>query len=187
MLDSRRDCRYRGGAHRDIRVGLGILTFHNMLGTSSGVPGFLLTRIHPSAWNKNSRKFTPRNSNLAYKDSPFGGCALALLGSTISTLLSQSAPHPPPRTSGSAFLLPAPRFPKPSPNCLCALWCTLTPAHNTHQRVRPLAGGPSPIGAGLCRTSENSLSALVRIHRRFIRARYYAPWERLLATRGGPK
>ena len=58
MLDSRRNCRYRGGAHRNIGVGLGKVTFHNMLGTSSGVPGFPLTFIHPSAWNKNSPKFT---------------------------------------------------------------------------------------------------------------------------------
>ena len=57
MLDSRRDCRYRGGAHRNIGVGLGKVTFHNMLGTSSGVPGFpLLTLIHPSAWKGNSQK-----------------------------------------------------------------------------------------------------------------------------------
>ena len=34
MLDSRRDCRYRGGAYRNIGVGLGKVTFHNMLGTS---------------------------------------------------------------------------------------------------------------------------------------------------------
>jgi hypothetical protein len=54
-----------------------------------------------------SQKFAATNSYMAYKDSPFGGCALALLGSTISSLLSQSAPHPPPRTSGLAFLLPA--------------------------------------------------------------------------------
>ena len=60
MLDSRRDCRYRGGAHRNIGVGLGKVTFHNMLGTSSGVPGFPLTLIHPSAWNKDSRKFTSK-------------------------------------------------------------------------------------------------------------------------------
>src|SRR5918995_270743 len=42
--------------------------------------------------------------------------------------------------------------------------------------------------AGCCmRTSEDSLSALVRIHRRFIRAYYDASCERLLATRGGPE
>jgi hypothetical protein len=58
MLDSRRDCRYRGGAHRNIGVGLGKVTFHNMLGTSSGVPGFpLLTLIHPNAWKRNSANF----------------------------------------------------------------------------------------------------------------------------------
>src|ERR671910_2180022 len=57
MLDSRRDCRYRGGAHRNIGVGLGKVTFHNMLGTSSGVPGFPLTLIHPSAWNWRSANF----------------------------------------------------------------------------------------------------------------------------------
>jgi hypothetical protein len=70
MLDSRRDCRYRLGAHRNIGVGLGTVTFHNMVGTSSGVPGFPLTLIHPSAWKWNSRKFAPRNSYMAYKDSP---------------------------------------------------------------------------------------------------------------------
>src|ERR671914_221318 len=59
MLDSRRDCRYRGGAYRNIGVGLGKATFHNMLGTSSGVPGFPLTFIHPSAWKGNSPKFWP--------------------------------------------------------------------------------------------------------------------------------
>jgi hypothetical protein len=48
MLDSRGDCQYRGGAHRNIGVGLGKVTFHNMLGTSSWVPGFPLTLIHPS-------------------------------------------------------------------------------------------------------------------------------------------
>jgi hypothetical protein len=57
MLDSRRDCRYRGGAHRNIGVGLDKVTCHNMLGTSSGVPGFPLTLIHPSAWNVNSANF----------------------------------------------------------------------------------------------------------------------------------
>jgi hypothetical protein len=34
---------------------------------------------------------------------PFGVGALVLLGSTISTSLSRPVPHPPPRTSGSAF------------------------------------------------------------------------------------
>ena len=57
MLDSRRDCRYRGGAHRNVGVGLGKVTFHDMSGTSSGIPGFPLTLIHPSAWKVNSRKF----------------------------------------------------------------------------------------------------------------------------------
>src|ERR687897_433413 len=57
MLDSRRDCRYRGGANRNIGVGLGKVTFHNMLGTSFGVPGFPLTLIHPSAWNWRSANF----------------------------------------------------------------------------------------------------------------------------------
>src|SRR5215212_12215799 len=50
MLDARRDCRYRRGPHRNIGVGLGKVTFHNKPGTSSGVPGFPLTLIHPSAW-----------------------------------------------------------------------------------------------------------------------------------------
>jgi hypothetical protein len=59
MLDSRRDCRYRRGAHRSIGVGLRKVTFHNMLGTSYGVPGFPLTLIHPSAWKGNTRKMAP--------------------------------------------------------------------------------------------------------------------------------
>ena len=50
MLDSRRDCRYRRGAHRSIGVGLGKVTFHNMLGTPEEVPGFPPTLIQPSAW-----------------------------------------------------------------------------------------------------------------------------------------
>ena len=50
MLDSCDDCRYRRVAHRNLEVGLGKVIFHNMLGTSSGVPGFPLTLIHPSAW-----------------------------------------------------------------------------------------------------------------------------------------
>jgi hypothetical protein len=57
MLDSRRDCRYRGGAHRSIGVGLGKVTFHAKAGKSSGVPGFPLTLIHPSAWKSNSANF----------------------------------------------------------------------------------------------------------------------------------
>ena len=57
MLDSRRDCRYRGGAHRNIGVGLGKVTFHNMLGTPEEVPGIPLTLIHPRAWKVNTRKF----------------------------------------------------------------------------------------------------------------------------------
>jgi hypothetical protein len=57
MLDARRDCRYRRGAHRSIGVGLRRVTFRNMLGTSSGVPGFPLTLIHPSAWKWNSANF----------------------------------------------------------------------------------------------------------------------------------
>jgi hypothetical protein len=50
MLDSRRDRRYRRVAHRSIRVGLRKVTFHDMSGTSSGVPGFPLALIHQSAW-----------------------------------------------------------------------------------------------------------------------------------------
>jgi hypothetical protein len=57
MLDARRDCRYRRGPHRSIGVGLRKVTFHNMPGTSSGVPSFLLTLIHPPSWKKNSPKF----------------------------------------------------------------------------------------------------------------------------------
>ena len=40
MLDSRRDRRYRRGAHRS--VGLRKVTFHDKPGTSSKAPGFLL-------------------------------------------------------------------------------------------------------------------------------------------------
>jgi hypothetical protein len=47
--------------------------------------------------------------------------------------------------------------PKPSPDrtapVSCGVLCPHTPAHNTHQRVRPLAGGPGPIGTGLGRLS----------------------------------
>jgi hypothetical protein len=43
MLDSRRDRRYRSGAHRSIGVGLREVTFHDMPGASSGVPGFPLS------------------------------------------------------------------------------------------------------------------------------------------------
>jgi hypothetical protein len=75
MLDSRRDCRYRGGAHRDIRVGLGKVTFHNMLGTSSGVPGFLLTLIHPSAWKGSSPKVICR---MLHSPGPIGSGEAAL-------------------------------------------------------------------------------------------------------------
>jgi hypothetical protein len=70
MLDARRDCRYRRGPHRSIGVGLGKVTFHNMLGTSSGVPGFPLTLIHPSAWNGDSRKLA---NNHALKGARFIG------------------------------------------------------------------------------------------------------------------
>ena len=57
MLDSRRDRRYRRVAHRSIRVGLRKVTFHDIPGTSSGIPGFPLTLIHRSAWNMNSANF----------------------------------------------------------------------------------------------------------------------------------
>jgi hypothetical protein len=49
MLDSRRDCRYRRVAHRSIGVGLGKVAFHDMLGTSSGVPGIPHTLIYQMA------------------------------------------------------------------------------------------------------------------------------------------
>jgi hypothetical protein len=58
MLDSRRYCRYHRGAHRSIRVGLGKVTFHDMSGTSSGVPGFPLALIHPSAWEADQQKYS---------------------------------------------------------------------------------------------------------------------------------
>src|SRR5215218_3984754 len=67
MLDSRRDCRYRRGAHRSIGIGLGKVTFHNMLGTSSGVPGFPLTLIHPSAWKVNSANFRLKLSEKSWR------------------------------------------------------------------------------------------------------------------------
>src|SRR5215208_2923804 len=47
--------------------------------------------IHPSSWNKNSRKFAPRNSHLAHKDSPFGLCALARPDSTIQLIVKPGA------------------------------------------------------------------------------------------------
>ena len=59
MLDSRRDCRYRGGAHRSIGIGLRTVTFHAMPGTSSGIPGFPLTPFHPSAWEADQQKYSP--------------------------------------------------------------------------------------------------------------------------------
>jgi hypothetical protein len=49
MLDSRRDCRYYRGAHRSIGVGLGEVAVHDMLGISSGLPGFPLALILPRA------------------------------------------------------------------------------------------------------------------------------------------
>jgi hypothetical protein len=49
------------------------------LGEGAWVPNLCppvpVPSIHPSAWNRNSRKFAPRNSYMAYKDSPYGGCA----------------------------------------------------------------------------------------------------------------
>jgi hypothetical protein len=64
MLDSRRDCRYRRGAHRSIGVALRTVTFHDMSGISSGVPGFPLTLfpltlIHPSAWEADQQIYSP--------------------------------------------------------------------------------------------------------------------------------
>ena len=60
MLHSRRDCRYCGGAHRSIGIGLRKVSFHAMLhamlGTPEEVPSFPLTLIHPSAWKVNSAK-----------------------------------------------------------------------------------------------------------------------------------
>jgi hypothetical protein len=56
MLDSRRDCRYRRGAHRSIGIGLRKVSFHAMPGTPEEVPSFPLTLIHPSAWKVNSPK-----------------------------------------------------------------------------------------------------------------------------------
>src|SRR5215211_6892748 len=47
--------------------------------------------IHPSAWNRNSQKFAPRNSHLAHKDSPFGLCALARPDSTIQLIVKPAA------------------------------------------------------------------------------------------------
>jgi hypothetical protein len=56
MLDSRRDCRYRRGAHRSIGVGLGKVTFHDMSGPQEEIPGFPLTLIHPSVWEADQQK-----------------------------------------------------------------------------------------------------------------------------------
>src|ERR687890_1502516 len=49
MLYSRRDCRYYRGAHRSIGVGLRKVASHDMPGISSGVAGFPLTLMLPSA------------------------------------------------------------------------------------------------------------------------------------------
>ena len=59
MLDSSRDCRYRRGAHRSIGVSLPKVTFHDISGISSGVPGFPLTLIHPNAWEADQQKYSP--------------------------------------------------------------------------------------------------------------------------------
>jgi hypothetical protein len=53
MLDSRRDRRYHRGAHRSIGVGLRKVAFHDVPGISSGVAGFPLALIHPSARDAN--------------------------------------------------------------------------------------------------------------------------------------
>jgi hypothetical protein len=53
MLDSRRDRRYHRGAHRSIGVGLRKVAFHDVPVISSGVAGFPLALIHPSARDAN--------------------------------------------------------------------------------------------------------------------------------------
>jgi hypothetical protein len=50
MLYSRRDCRYHRGAHRSIGVGSRKVAFHDVPGISSGVAGFPLTLLLPSAY-----------------------------------------------------------------------------------------------------------------------------------------
>jgi hypothetical protein len=56
MLDSRRDCRYCGGAHRSIGISLRKVSFHDMLGTPEEVPSFPLTLIHLVRGKANSPK-----------------------------------------------------------------------------------------------------------------------------------
>src|SRR5215208_4555949 len=99
MLDSRRDCRYRRGAHRSIGVGLGKVTFHDMLGTSFGVPGFRLTLIQPSAWKGISQKFNFRFT--AFYEVRGQACSTASSG----TISPGSAVAPVPRTERSPRLL----------------------------------------------------------------------------------
>src|SRR5215208_3196250 len=70
------------------------------------VRGRIILRTSPL---RSSKKFATRYrfSHMS-KNHSFGGCAAALLGATLITSSSQSAPYPPPGNSGSAFLLPAP-------------------------------------------------------------------------------
>ena len=58
------------------------------------------------------------------------------------------------------FALPRPDAlsPLPAVPVSCALLCPLTPAHNTHQRMRSLTGGPGPIGAGRCAVTSLGLN-----------------------------
>jgi zinc ribbon protein len=54
--------------------------------------------LHPSAQKVRSAKFVPRNSHLAYKDSPFGGCAAPHKAATLPSL----------RNGAGVSLTPAP-------------------------------------------------------------------------------
>ena len=70
MLDSRRDRRYRRGAHRSIGLGLRKVTLHNKPGISSGSPGFPL-QFEPAkveSCESGSRKFAK-----SYEHHSFGG------------------------------------------------------------------------------------------------------------------
>jgi hypothetical protein len=48
----------------------------------------------PSAWKRSSRKFAPRNSHIAYKDSPFGGCAYYLMLATVVVFYNAGGASP---------------------------------------------------------------------------------------------
>ena len=72
MLDSRRDCRYRLVAHPSIRVGLGIVAFHDVPGISSGGLGFLSPLFTRVCKKPVSRSIVPFSLSLG----PSRACSL---------------------------------------------------------------------------------------------------------------